>query len=530
MSMSTDNIAAASRNSVASLKAGCNNPGPSAKTARNSAASKEAGHSQESIVIPLPCVPGMSKTSLSQVSSAKQLVAHRGKADDDSDTADDCESSVTESDDPWPEDEDAESDESDEGDSDDENTNVLGNKSVARPLTAAEKRFMAEQVFWSEKENNPPPSSSSTTPIITPKFVINGEHIDISDNDNGADNSPTPLAVPPNSPANICKVLFVFAVPLLKKELADPLRTTNISNLASVNPALVAQALWPTYTDIVTLPKSKEILLSIQMYELKLVIRKAMILVEGRIRFDHAFPSPADRSVWNRLALAEACTVLESISHSPNVKVKYNWIQQHVEVDDQYVSDISTILDPRVSLLQGDSKAAAAINVCAAYGLHGGSARLVQRLLQQKQYIYPPALHGDGFLRDRPFEHNAIIGTLHDDLFSGYRSVVRIYPDRYKPGEENSYALTPSMVALAATAVFASLKEWETGPRIPTHFTMNVFAEVYRGHIEDLAYIEQRNEPAYKALLRRLSQMASGFGSSPLNNTVIDVDNMPIDV
>ena len=116
----------------------------------------------ESIVIPLPCVPGMSKTSLSQVSSAKQLVAHRGKgmyimafhfsndyyyyciADDDSDTADDCESSVTESDDPWPEDEDAESDESDEGDSDDENTNVLGNKSVARPLTAAEKRFMAE--------------------------------------------------------------------------------------------------------------------------------------------------------------------------------------------------------------------------------------------------------------------------------------------------------------------------------------------------------------------------------------------------
>lgn len=85
------------------------------------------------------------------------------------------------------------------------------------------------------------------------------------------------------------------------------------------------------------------------MYELKLVIRKAMILVEGRIRFDHAFPSPADRSVWNRLALAEACTVLESISHSPNVKVKYNWIQQRVEVDDQYVSDISTIVGSHIS-------------------------------------------------------------------------------------------------------------------------------------------------------------------------------------
>ena len=80
------------------------------------------------------------------------------------------------------------------------------------------------------------------------------------------------------------------------------------------------------------------------MYELKLVIRKAMMLVEGRIRFDHAFPNPADRSAWNRFALAEACSTLESISHSSNVKLKYNSIKQRVEVDDQYVSDISTIV------------------------------------------------------------------------------------------------------------------------------------------------------------------------------------------
>lgn len=74
------------------------------------------------------------------------------------------------------------------------------------------------------------------------------------------------------------------------------------------------------------------------------MIRKAMMLVEGRIRFDHAFPNPADRSTWNRFALAEACSTLESISHSSNVKLKYNSIKQRVEVDDQYVSDISTIV------------------------------------------------------------------------------------------------------------------------------------------------------------------------------------------
>ena len=58
---------------------------------------------------------------------------------------------------------------------------------------------------------------------------------------------------------------------------------------------------------------------------------------------------------------------------------------------------------------------------------------------------------GNGFLRDKPFEHVAIIGTLHDDLFGGCRSIIRSFPSKYKPGEEGSYALTPAMVALAAT-------------------------------------------------------------------------------
>lgn len=52
-------------------------------------------------------------------------------------SANERESSVTESDVPWSE------DEGDESDSDNDVTNDLGNKGVAK-LTAAEKRFMAE--------------------------------------------------------------------------------------------------------------------------------------------------------------------------------------------------------------------------------------------------------------------------------------------------------------------------------------------------------------------------------------------------
>ena len=52
-------------------------------------------------------------------------------------SANERESSVTESDVPWSE------DEGDESDSDNDVTNDLGNKGVSK-LTAAEKRFMAE--------------------------------------------------------------------------------------------------------------------------------------------------------------------------------------------------------------------------------------------------------------------------------------------------------------------------------------------------------------------------------------------------
>lgn len=128
-------------------------------------------------------------------------------------------------------------------------------------------------------------------------------------------------------------------------------------------------------------------------------------------------------------------------------------------------------------------------------------------------------------LTDKPFEHSAIIGTLHDDLFEGCTSIVKQYPQYFKLDEEDKYALTPSMVALAATAVssmmsllshsrvttqvFAALREWENGRRTPAHFTSNVFANIYHGHVQDLEDIRKANLPAYNALLRRLFIMAA---------------------
>ena len=47
------------------------------------------------------------------------------------------------------------------------------------------------------------------------------------------------------------------------------------------------------------------------------------------------------------------------------------------------------------------------------------------------------------------------------------------------------------------------------GRRTPAHFTSNVFANIYHGHVQDLEDIRKANLPAYNALLRRLFIMAA---------------------
>ncbi|KAK2459562.1 hypothetical protein APHAL10511_008419 [Amanita phalloides] len=224
---------------------------------------------------------------------------------------------------------------------------------------------------------------------------------------------------------------------------------------------------------------------------------------------------------------------MEQISHK-GAKIKYAQFKARISVDDQYVNIISSVPDPHISLLQGATKAAANINTHTGYDLHGSSAQLVQTLLQQKHYIYPWTEHGGGFKHDKPYEHPAIIRTLCNDLFSGHDSILLKYQQHFKPSEEHTYALTQAMVALVAMAVFASLKEWESGPYVPTNFMTNTFGEIYCDHIKDLNDIQDQSKQKYESLMCHLFRLALnlniGLGNDLINSeSIIDINNMAID-
>ena len=56
-------------------------------------------------------------------------------------------------------------------------------------------------------------------------------------------------------------------------------------------------------------------------------------------------------------------------------------------------------------------------------------------------------------MHEKPYEHDTIIGTLHDTLFGGSRTITQQFPAHFKPDEERTHTLSPAMVALAATSV-----------------------------------------------------------------------------
>ncbi|KIL55292.1 hypothetical protein M378DRAFT_182267 [Amanita muscaria Koide BX008] len=409
-----------------------------------------------------------------------------------------------------------------------------------RTQAAADKRFANEQPVWAaEMSNNAAREarhvakdplfdiSDEEKPDVSQlntrkNLVIHGKVIEISDDEDGnvKDESPTARLVPASNSSNR-EALQVAKVPTLRRTESvntqpDQTTMTQTNNRTSV---------WPRYTDLVR--GQRDLLLTVQCFEIKLIVRKAMDLVEERVRFEDAYPNLVNRTVWNGTALIQACDVIKDMSPIGQVKERYDIFQERIRVDIEYVGEISkSLLDPRISILRGDTKILAVNNARVAYGLQDNCGKDVKILLKKSSYIYPRAANGFSFQRNKPYENSAIIGTIRDDLFAGSNTVLLKFQHRFKK-EPDQNMLTPSVLALAATAVYACLKEWESGFRVTSHFTTNLFEIIYRNHLKHIEKIQEENENAYTMMLRRLFRLAAESDQGEVDDfDLTDMQNM----
>ncbi|KIL57349.1 hypothetical protein M378DRAFT_181655 [Amanita muscaria Koide BX008] len=486
-----------------------------------------------SVSIPLPRAPKKSR-QVTKASNQRKVAKASKKSKDVIDNHEDSEVESGSDDDSENDrsssDPDIARDGDTDDDDDDDDENNLSSDNDGRPHAATNKRFANEQPFWSDMKASNANEADTHGQLFnvsdeearfldfsyiladlsaTKNLIIRGHVIEISD-----DEVPTDIEDSPSA----------------------HLGSGNASTLPDAATSNIMGLIWPMYTNLVRGGQRDVAALNVQNWELKLIVRKAMDLVEERIRFENAFPPLVTRTVWNRAALVEACTFVAAMPQTSQVREKYEMFKERMRIDPQYIGEISkTLLDPRISILRGDTKTAAIHNSRAAYSLQDGCGPRVQALLTNSRYIYPPAANhyqGVGFQFQRPFENSAIVGTLRDDLFSG-NTIVTKYAHRFQEtdNEPDPKKLAPSMIALAATAVFSSLKEWESGHRTPTHFTANLFDSIYRTHMKHLETISALNESGYNVMIRRLFRLAANVEDNQADEfNLTDIQNMSTNV
>ncbi|KAM6493730.1 hypothetical protein JOM56_010091 [Amanita muscaria] len=194
---------------------------------------------------------------------------------------------------------------------------------------------------------------------------------------------------------------------------------------------------------------------------------------------------------------------------------------------------VSTMINPRVPLLRSQIKTLAVNNAKRVYDLQDMDANGIAALVNDLKFIFLFNQHGN-VQGTKPYESAAIISTIRDFLFHNSTVRIELYPERFLAGEEANHALTPSVIALAATAVTAAIEEWHTGRHIVGTFTTNVYADVYRTHLAVLTRIHDENVQGYSALLRRL-YLAAASPSNGMDTTLIpgssflDTTNMALE-
>ncbi|KAM6491688.1 hypothetical protein JOM56_012850 [Amanita muscaria] len=374
-------------------------------------------------------------------------------------------------------------------------------------ITAFARRVLAERPLWATQAE---PNMNANA-----AFSVHN-HGPFSDDD-GVD-AESPTASLSSNKENLPPVLTPTPSPP-EPPAAPP--TTPSSDVNNTNTS------WPYYTELVYHQTNSglDLGLSRQHFEIKLVVRRAIETITESIIFEDAFPSPAVRAVWIHKALIAATNFAGGIS-SPAVRTRYDRIHSRIIQEHQFETELSTMIIPRMPLLRSQIKTLAVSNATKSYQLQGMDVAGIASLVKDYKYIFPLG-RNNNVQGSKPYENVAIISTMRDFL-SHHSSI----SERFLAGKD---VLTPSIIALASTAVAAAIDEWRTGRHIVGTFTSNIYADVYNNHIAILVKIQSNNKQGYDALLRRLylAAVSSNNGMetvADVGSTFLDVANMAVDV
>ncbi|KAH8980473.1 hypothetical protein EDB92DRAFT_1953940 [Lactarius akahatsu] len=208
-------------------------------------------------------------------------------------------------------------------------------------------------------------------------------------------------------------------------------------------------------------------------------------------------------------------------------------IQERLLADDDYVLKIAPVLRARIPLFRSEVKDRCNSIVLAEY-TSKVPADIIQSVdwqLSGYNYVHPKGPKGLGsnrlIMRSQPYRNSRIILVIHDLFFTGGNGSFRARYDHLFPGNTGNDGqvvreVPIPMVALVATALYASLREWRTGDLQTTEFSTTTYFDVYRNHISTLEVILNDRESAFHKMMAAIYAQARCVGNYQLEHHGID--------
>ncbi|KAH9038023.1 hypothetical protein EDB83DRAFT_2524601 [Lactarius deliciosus] len=272
-------------------------------------------------------------------------------------------------------------------------------------------------------------------------------------------------------------------------------------------------ATWPTDMDL--LPPVRN------------VVQEAIENLRASLLFNNAFPTAP---------IAFAFTKESLITAAEKFKPGATHIQCRLQQDEEYLGKIGPLVRARVPLMRSEIKDvcnAICVPILISLGSANNIAQVVCLQLHKFNYTFPTKR---GLLvrtpaRTHPYRNECIISAIRDLFFTGgTKSFASCYNHLFPvhQGRDGTPAreVPAPMVALVATAMYATLHEWRTGTPQVFEFSANTYLEVYRSNTDTLNFILNNRPNAYHLMMADIYTQASsnsGLDDSP-NVEIADLD------
>lgn len=287
---------------------------------------------------------------------------------------------------------------------------------------------------------------------------------------------------------------------------------------------------WPADTDLCFAPGGTRVMLTLQRPLIRTVIQDAIEDLRASLTFNNAFP--------------DSIVAISFIQHSLNSAAEKHCpaassILRRLSHDERYVSKITPVLRARISLIRSDVKERCNSIILGEFLSMPllDIVRSVEWQCSGYHYMYPKASKGVGsstlVMGSKPYRNNRIILAIRNLYFTGGGTSFAVQFDHLfpiSPGDDEATAreVPISMVALVATALYASIIEWRTGSQQVTEFSANTYFDVYQGHINTLRLIRDKRGNAFHRMMADIysqaSSSAAGDGASGAPIAQLDLE------